>query len=55
MKSIPLIYLDQLLNYYDDSEITIEEIIDILSKEPFMMDDEREKLLVARYLVEDNT
>ncbi|CAD8066733.1 unnamed protein product [Paramecium primaurelia] len=55
LKSIPLIYLDQLLNYYDDSEITIEEIIDILSKEPFMMDDEREKLLVARYLVEDNT
>ncbi|CAD8156115.1 unnamed protein product [Paramecium octaurelia] len=55
LKQIPLIYLDQLLNYYEDSEITIEEVIEILSKEPFIMNDEREKLLVARYLVEDNT
>lgn len=55
MKSIPLIYLDQLFDYYEDSDITIEEVIDILSKEPFKIDDEREKLLVARYLVEDNT
>ncbi|CAD8126572.1 unnamed protein product [Paramecium sonneborni] len=55
LKSIPLIYLDQLLNYYSDSQLSIEEIIDILSKEPFMMDNEKEKLLVARYLVEDNT
>ncbi|CAD8126744.1 unnamed protein product [Paramecium sonneborni] len=55
LNSIPLSYFDQLLNQYQVSQLSIENILEFLSKEPFMMNDEKEKLLVARYLVEDNS
>ncbi|CAD8210177.1 unnamed protein product [Paramecium pentaurelia] len=56
-KLIPLNYLDQIFDCTDQEyqDITVEEIILILSAEPFMMVDEKERLLVARYLIEDNT
>ncbi|CAD8121289.1 unnamed protein product [Paramecium sonneborni] len=57
MKMIPLSYMDQIFDYGDDGsqEITVEELILILSAEPFMMVEEKERILVARYLIEDNT
>ncbi|CAD8209978.1 unnamed protein product [Paramecium octaurelia] len=56
-KLIPLSYMDQIFDCTDEEcqDITVEEIIQILSAEPFLIVDEKERLLVARYLIEDNT
>lgn len=53
-KSIPWSFINQIFDAYEGN-LKILEVKEILTKEPFLMQDQKEITLISRYLVEDNT